>query len=328
MSTRLDIRDIGKDPNSIITKLETSFQVKIDRKTQGLIREKIFKVSSASRMTSQFSGGPANRIGQLHSGSIFASSTASVSSSFLERRTKATGSSLISNQVLDSELIFSSSVTALKAELANAGTHLAIDSNVRSLYVAKIQEMTAGLRAKVATGRMTWLEAAMEAQKLRNTIMDLLRNKSTPVGKSLAQTIKSQGKTFNELVARKTQQLHGTNANFSLLAEKDKNRIYADIVKSAGKSNPQVTALMRKLSTAGKGLIVISIGLSIYAVYSSEDKPRAAMHEATVTASGVGGGIAGGLMAGLACGPGSPVCSAVGAFVGGALAAFGTSMLW
>jgi hypothetical protein len=30
----------------------------------------------------------------------------------------------------------------------------------------------------------------------------------------------------------------------------------------------------------------------------------------------------------LACGPGAPVCVTVGAFVGGALAAFGVSLLW
>lgn len=48
------------------------------------------------------------------------------------------------------------------------------------------------------------------------------------------------------------------------------------------------------------------------------------MKEVAVT----GAGIAGGALAGLACGPGAPVCVAIGAFVGGALAAFGTDYFW
>ena len=42
-----------------------------------------------------------------------------------------------------------------------------------------------------------------------------------------------------------------------------------------------------------------------------------------MTGGGIAGGVAGGAVAGLACGPGAPVCVTVGAFVGGALAAFG-----
>ena len=49
----------------------------------------------------------------------------------------------------------------------------------------------------------------------------------------------------------------------------------------------------------------------------------AAGHELAVTGGGIAGGVAGGAVAGLACGPGAPVCVTVGAFVGGALAAFG-----
>ncbi len=43
---------------------------------------------------------------------------------------------------------------------------------------------------------------------------------------------------------------------------------------------------------------------------------------------GIAGGIAGGAAAGLVCGPGAPVCVGIGAFVGGALAAFGVSLFF
>lgn len=50
--------------------------------------------------------------------------------------------------------------------------------------------------------------------------------------------------------------------------------------------------------------------------------------EAEEAGAGVAGGIAGGALAGLACGPAAPICVTVGAFVDGAVAAFGASAIW
>ena len=85
---------------------------------------------------------------------------------------------------------------------------------------------------------------------------------------------------------------------------------------------------MNKLSKAGRGLIVISISLSIYTIATADDKLDATKHEVLVTGAGIGGSIAGGALAGLACGPGAPVCVVVGAFVGGAFAAFSVDYQW
>jgi len=85
---------------------------------------------------------------------------------------------------------------------------------------------------------------------------------------------------------------------------------------------------MRTLSRAGRGLIVLSVAVSVYNVATSEQPGQTAVREAAVTGAGIGGGIAGGALAGLACGPGAPVCVTVGAFVGGALAAFGVDMMF
>lgn len=85
---------------------------------------------------------------------------------------------------------------------------------------------------------------------------------------------------------------------------------------------------MRITSRAGRSLIVLSLAISVYTVATAEDKVDAAAQEASVAGAGVAGGIAGGALAGLACGPGAPVCVSVGAFVGGALAAFGVDYFW
>jgi len=158
--------------------------------------------------------------------------------------------------------------------------------------------------------------------------MEIIRGRSTPVGRAMAEQLKSEGRTLNELIARKTQQIHGNNAVFNQLTPAQQNTVYGEIVRSSGRSNPRISAMMRRLSYAGRGLIVLSIALSVYTVATSDDKVDAAGRELAVTGAGIGGGIAGGAIAGLACGPGAPVCVTVGAFVGGALAAFGVSMIW
>lgn len=188
--------------------------------------------------------------------------------------------------------------------------------------------MADDLRTQARSGRITWKQAAEQAEEARNLIMDIIRNRSTPVGKALAQQIKSEGKTLNELIGRKTRQLFGPSANFESLGQSRKQAVYGAIVESAGKSNPKVSATMRRLSRAGKGLIVLSLGVSIYRISVADDKGMATVQEATITGAGVGGGIAGGAFAGLACGPGAPVCVGIGAFVGGAMAAFGVSFFW
>ena len=118
------------------------------------------------------------------------------------------------------------------------------------------------------------------------------------------------------------------SAVFSRLSGTQQNAIYASIVTSAGTSNAGVTRAMTMLSHASRGVLFIAVALSVYEVATATDKVAAAKKELVVNGAGVAGGIAGGMLAGLACGPGAPICVTVGAFVGGALAAFGTSYAW
>lgn len=221
---------------------------------------------------------------------------------------------------------FESTIKAMESELANAGAHLSIDATARLHYSQQIKAMADELRNQVINGRLTWRQAAEEAQQTRNVIMELLRGRSTPVGRAFAERLKPEGRTLNQLVAKKAVQLFGDGADFAKLLPAQQDAVYAAIVKSAGKSDPAVNALMRRASRAGRGLLILSLGVSVYNVATAEDKLAAAGHEALVTGAGFAGGVAGGALAGLACGPGAPVCVTVGAFIGGALAAFGVDL--
>ncbi len=223
---------------------------------------------------------------------------------------------------------FEHAVQSLEAELANAGAHLGVEARARQLYSAQVRTMADELRREATLGRITWADAAARAQETRNAVMETLRGRSTPVGRALAESLKREGKTLNELIARKTIQLFGPGADFNRLPAASQDRVYAAIVESAAKSNPKVNAAMVRLGRAGRGLLVLSVALSVYQIATAEDKAKAASRELVVTGAGIGGGIAGGALAGLACGPGAPVCVTIGAFVGGAAAALGVDLFW
>lgn len=142
--------------------------------------------------------------------------------------------------------LFENAIRALEVEIANIGTHLTIDASAR-----QIRAMSNELRMMAQTGRITWVQAAEQASEARNLIMDVIRTRSTPIGLSIAQKMKQQGKTLNEIVAIKSQKLYGASVSFDNLTAQQQNKVYLEIVNSAGKSRPEVTSAMKKLSHAG-----------------------------------------------------------------------------
>lgn len=223
---------------------------------------------------------------------------------------------------------FESAINALQGDVAAAAARLSVDPRLRLEYSKRIKEMASDLRAKANAGVISWEKAAQEAQTTRNLIMDMVRSRSTPLGRAMAERIKSEGKTLNDLVAKKAKALFGPQVNFNSLSEVQKNQIYASIVESAGKSNPQVNMKMMQLSRIGRGLIVLSIAISVYEIYTAEDKVSESGRQIAITGAGIAGAAASGAMAGLICGPGAPVCVLIGGFVGGALAAWEMGRLW
>lgn len=228
----------------------------------------------------------------------------------------------------DDEILFDRTVQSIEAQITGAGAHLTIDSKARITYTTEIRRMSNRLRADVIAGRISWADAAREAQETRNLIMEFIRGRSTPVGRALAQRMKRKGYSLSQLIAEKTVQIHGDKTLFSSLSKTQQNAIYASIVKSAGNSRAEVTQAMTRVSYAGRGLLFVAPALSIYQIATAENKVDAVKKELTMNTASVAGGIAGGALAGLACGPAAPICVTVGAFVGGALAALGTSYIW
>jgi len=223
---------------------------------------------------------------------------------------------------------FDAAINALQGDVTAAAARLSIDPRLRLEYSRRIKEMADDLRSRVNAGLLTWEQAAKEAQETRNLIMEMIRTRSTPLGRAMAERMKSSGKTLNELVAKKATSLFGPKTNFASLSEVQKNQVYASIVESAGKSYASVNLKMLQLSRAGKGLIVLSLAISVYEIYTAENKVAETGKQIAINGAGIAGGAAGGALAGLVCGPGAPVCVLIGGFVGGALAAFEMGRFW
>lgn len=223
---------------------------------------------------------------------------------------------------------FADAEDALHGEI-NALTLTAMhDAGVRSQYQQAIRQAVDEIKRRAGRREITWAQAATEVNELRNTTMEWMRGRSSPVGRALAEYLKPKGLTLNELIAKRTIERFGESADFNRLRPSDQNKVFADIVEGAARSRPSVDQALRKVARFGRGLMVLSIAISVYEVANAEDPLRQARKEVVTTGAGIAGGVAGGALAGLACGPGAPVCVTVGAFVGGTLAALGVSLAW
>lgn len=217
---------------------------------------------------------------------------------------------------------FDNAVRTLRADVTAAAAMVTWDGAVREQYQRAIGNVVSELEGEVRSGRLSWRGAAEEAVQLRNDAMELMRLRSTPPGRAVAEAMKAQGRTLNELVAKNTIELFPGKA-FEALSRTEQDEVFGAIVASAARARPRVNLLMLRASRAGRGLLVLSLAVSVYNIATADDHWVAAGKEAAVTGAGIAGGVAGGALAGLACGPGAPVCVTIGAFVGGAAAAFG-----
>lgn len=231
-------------------------------------------------------------------------------------------------RITEDRSLLDAAIASLENDLTAVGLTVEQDVQVRAMYHRQIRRLRDELRAEVAAGRMTWRQAAEEARRVRGEVMERARLMSSPHGRAAARTLKANNPGLNYLIARKIQELFGDGVDFEMLSNAQKEKVYAAIVESSGKSNALQDAKIARLSRAGRALIVVSVAISVYTVATADDPAAAAGKELAVTGAGIAGAAATGALAGLLCGPGAPVCVPIGAFVGGAAAALGVDYYW
>ncbi|HLL00685.1 MAG TPA: hypothetical protein VK539_08875 [Myxococcaceae bacterium] len=212
-------------------------------------------------------------------------------------------------------------IRAMQAELTQFGLRFISDNATRRNYQAQIQQYVNELLDHMRRGEITPQEAARLANATRNDVMNALRLKTSDVGRAVAESFKPEGKTLSQLLQHYAQKVF--QRPFEQLSKTQQDLVYLEIVKASARDNPKFTSRVAKLSKLGKGLVFVSVAISVYNVASAEDKVDALGREGATTGGGILGGAAGGALAGLACGPGAPVCVTIGVFVGGVAGALG-----
>jgi hypothetical protein len=223
---------------------------------------------------------------------------------------------------------FEAVLNAVQSNLLAASSQIVNDDFVRAQYGQELKRGISDIRMRFESGKFASIETASEAaHEFRNNTLNALRLRSSPVGLQVAKNLKSEGPTFNTIVAKYTKRLYGESADFNLLEAEKQGKIYAEIIESASKDNADITRWLRLSAPYAKKIMYLSIAISVYDIATADDKVATAKVEGGSLAASIAGGAAGGAVAGLFCGPGAPVCVTVGAFVGGALGAFGFQ-LW
>lgn len=217
--------------------------------------------------------------------------------------------------------VLEGSLSQMESAALNFAHRFINDGNVRVSYISQTRKLAQEYRAKVTAGVISAEEAAKQVQEIRNQILEAQRLRTSDIGRAKASSLKKTGLSLSELTEKYAQGRFGTS--FSNLSVGNQNKVYLEIVESAGRPRPSMNAVSSKYSKLGRGLIIVPVGVAVYNIATADDKLKATSREGVIIGGGIAGGAAGGAVAGLACGPGAPVCSVVGVIAGGALGALG-----
>lgn len=197
------------------------------------------------------------------------------------------------------------------------------DPPARADYARKTAAARAELIQLVKEGKITPHEAARTANAIRNQIMELTRARITDFGLALSKDMKASGLPLDYMQSHKANELFGRP--FESLTSVQKEKVWVQIVDSAGKSNHGVNMRVKLYGAAGRVFLVATLAFAVYNVATAEDKPRQAAKEGATVA----GGVAGGALAtvGVVAMASNPAGWVVGVmmFVGAAVGATGAS---
>ena len=214
---------------------------------------------------------------------------------------------------------------ALQVTAANFGMASINDARVRENYVRKIKQMSDRILADVRVGIATPEEGAHFANQLRNRIMDETRVQSSVIGRARAEKMKAVGRSLEELI-EKTTQKRFPGKPFIQLDKVRRREVFREIIESAGRSKPQVTARIARWRTMGRGCLLFTVAITTFNIWTADNKVKAGLREGLVLGGGVAGGALAGAATGLVCGPGAPFCSTALFIVGGIMGALAGDM--
>jgi hypothetical protein len=124
------------------------------------------------------------------------------------------------------------------------------DPSARADYTRKTAAARAELIQLVKEGKITPHEAARTANAIRNQIMELTRAKLTDFGLALSKDMKASGRPLDYMQSLKANEMFGRP--FESLTSVQKEKVWVQIVESAGKSNHGVNMRVKLYGAAGR----------------------------------------------------------------------------
>ncbi|MBX3500979.1 MAG: hypothetical protein KF889_16185 [Alphaproteobacteria bacterium] len=203
---------------------------------------------------------------------------------------------------------------ALKSAAATFAQQFIQDSAARKAYLQYTAEFASNIWDSYAAGNMTAREAAEAANQMRNEIMEATRLKLSPIGKAASVALKEKGKLLEELLEHYAKKMF--KKGFHELDAAGQTAVYEEVVKASGRANPRVSAKAARMGKLARGLWVITIGIAVYNIATSENMVHQACKEAMSLGTSIVMGTAVGAVGGARFGPWG---AAVGALIGGVL---------
>lgn len=215
-----------------------------------------------------------------------------------------------------------SALHQMEAAGSSFATRVIRMAEVRAGYVSRIAEMSREIRGAVSAGELSARAGAEMAHEMRNQILEMQRAFDYDLGRSIAQRLKTKGITLEEAIARAMQKLGVAGKPFQDLTGAQQHTVLLEVIDSAGRSRPKVTAAIPRLRWAGRGLWLASFAIAGYNVGTATHPWWQTGREAAAITGGLGGGFVGGAAMGAAGGVwAGPIGIGVGIVVGGILGA-------
>ena len=141
---------------------------------------------------------------------------------------------------------------ALEGTAAVFANQLFRDDKTRQAYIELTREQSKAIRAAVASGELTPEAGGKAAYQMRDELLEMMRLRSSPVGREAAKQMKAKSPAFEALLDKYAQKLAGKP--FEMLGEADKARVFDEVIASSGRANPKVSARMARLGELARGL--------------------------------------------------------------------------
>ncbi|MDU9393622.1 hypothetical protein [Pseudomonas sp. zfem002] len=204
------------------------------------------------------------------------------------------------------------------------------DAKQRENYNKNVGRIVAEVRSELERGKINVREAAHYCVTLRNRVMAETRALTSAQGRVVAEFVKKDPKTLDVLREKYAQKIF--KQSFDGLSWKQQNRVFYEIILSAGRPNNKFNVINKTLVVMARVFIVYTVGHAIQSVYEAENKFKEAAKQGGAIAFGFAGasfgaqfGAAGGPLLAFAL---AIVGGLAGGFLGGVIGEAVSDYLW